>query len=637
MTFAMNSRLRKELRPLLLPWAVSVGCGALATMLGKASGAGEFETMLFDLARMVFLGGLVLLASLSFGTEFQLKTLPLLFSQPVERNRIWAEKMLTLAMATGAAVLAGALLVLSAGSSPALGMAGKGLVSPLLNGKEALLAGVFLLATVCSCGFWTLFAGSSIGGFVFTIAAQFLCAVAVAAPIAWIHGQDEAFDDSQTFPALIVAGLIYSAVFLWLGWRKFSRLEVRGASSYQASGTFDTIARRIPWSHLMVSHPRQRVLNLGRKELRLEKPLFQLASVFLVCWFATCLLQWLRPRENITFVFDVLTCIYAPLTALLAGCVPLGEERVLGLTASQLALPFSPWRQWLVKLAVGLGTAAVLCLCLPSMCFWATSRLFDLSKSGFINTNDKGLLVLVIVCGLAFLLAYWAMSMVANAVRAALVAVCGLIALIACMALGAWFGQHSNGWQTGPLSAIMCRLQITPNALQEKANHAASFVYWGMAIGIILLSLWQSLREFQKTRQIPYRPFECGLLLGALVVALLFWSFDFSEAVNRLPESNPIQELRRGLNVLAAQDPQKDNGKEHLVPAQELQGSTRLSELTRTWLRRATVSYRYVREWSVKKGETGYLYGAFVTFPNGEGFSFNGGYIRDPRGIRHDL
>jgi len=638
-TFAMNSRLKKEFRPLLLPWAGAVGCIALAAILGKGLGAGDLETIVFELAKAAFLGGLILLASLSFGTEVQQKTLPLLLSQPVDRSRIWAEKMLVLAAATGTAVLAGALLVVvlsPGGSSPVLGAGGNERVSPLLDLKEAMLAGVFLLAAICSCGFWTLFAGSSIGGFVFTIAAQILLGVAVAAPIAWIHGQEAAFDDSQTFPALVAAGVVYSAVFLWLGWRKFNSLEVRGASSYQASGIFDTTSWRMPWSHLLVAQPGQPVLNLVRKELRLEKPVVQLAAVFVVCWFSTCLLQWLRPKQNITYVFDVMTCIYAPLTSLLAGCVPLGEERVLGLTTSQLSLPFSPWRQWLVKLAVGLGTAAVLCLGLPAVCFLATSQLFDLSN-GLMNPHDNAKLALGAFWGLTFLLAYWAISMVANAVRAALVAVGGLVAFGACVALGAWFGQLTNGWQTGRLSAIMCHLQITPYALQEKASHMAGIICWGMTLVIILLCLWQSLAEFQKTRQTPYRPFARALLLGTLVVALVFWSVDFSEAVNRLPESNPIQELRRGLNALAAQDAQNDNGREHLVPAQELEGSVLLSEVTRTWLSHASVSYRYTREWSAKKGETGHLYGAFVTFPNGEGFSFNGGYILDPRGRMHNL
>jgi hypothetical protein len=501
----------------------------------------------------------------------------------------------------------------------------------LLNAKETMLAGVFLLAAVCSCGFWTLFAGSSIGGFVFTIASQILLGVVVAAPIAWIHGQDEAFDDSQTFPALIAAGVVYSAVFLWLGWRKFMRLEVRGGRSYQASA-LDTTAWRMPLSGFMVSRPGQPALNLCRKELRLEKPAFQLAAVFLVCWFSTCLLQWLRPKQNITFVFDVMTCIYAPLTSLLAGCVPLGEERVLGITASQLALPFSTWRQWFLKLTVGLGTAAVLCLGLPWVCFLATSRLFDLS-SGLMNPHDQGKLALAAIWGLVFLLAYWASSMLANAVRAALVAVCGLIALGACTALGAWLGQLSNGWQTGPLSAIMCRLQIAPETLQEKANGAFGFVAWAITIGIILIALWQSLVEFRKSRQAPHRPFAYALLLGTLVVALVFWSTDFGAAVNRLPESNPIQELRIGLNSLAAQDPQADNGKEHLVAAEELR-RMRLSELTRNWVRHAAISYRYLRGWTLNNGETSYSYGCFITFPNGEGFSFNGGYIHRPRGMR---
>ena len=49
-----------------------------------------------------------------------------------------------------------------------------------LNGEERIAAGVFLLATVCSCGFWTLVARTVLGGMVFTVISQLDDAVVVA-------------------------------------------------------------------------------------------------------------------------------------------------------------------------------------------------------------------------------------------------------------------------------------------------------------------------------------------------------------------------------------------------------------------------------------------------------------------------
>jgi hypothetical protein len=633
----MNSRLRKEFRPLMLPWVVAVGCVAVACVLSQIGNAGEFESFLITLAKLTFPGGLLLLASSSFGIELQQHTLALLLSQPVDRTRVWGEKMFVLVVSIGTAVLAAALLLMlvSLGySSPVLGLKGDELYPSLFEKREVVLFGVFLVATVCSCGFWTLVAGSTIGGFVFTIAGQFVAGAVVAGAIAWIHGQDQAFEDSQTLPALAITGVVYSAVFLWLGWRKFVRLEVRPARLGQTMAQSGITNWNVPWAGMLVSRPGQRVQNLIRKELRLERPVFLLAAVFVVCWLATGLLQWLRPHHNITYVFDVLTCLYGPLVALLAGCVPLGEEKALGLTASQLTLPFSQRLQWLIKLGAGVGTAAVLCLALPSALFWVTGRVFDVSTSGVMNPNDNGILALASICGFAFLSGYWAIAMTANTVRAALVAVCGLVTLGACATLGAWLGQQSNGWQTAPLAMIMCHFQLAPDVLQEQARRVAWIIFYGLTIGIILLCLVQSLIQFRKTEQIRHKLFSYSLALSMLVVGLVFWSIDFGSSTNRLPDSGPMQELRGELNFFASKDTQTDIDGEHVIPAQELEGSLRMTESTRIWLRKATITYHFLPARTFKNGDTSYPYQALIAFPNGERFSFSGGYVRGPQGVK---
>src|ERR1041385_8265549 len=98
----MSPRLTKEFRSLLLPWSTVALVGIVpaclqALLRATWNDAGEF---LDFCATFIFFGGTALLAAMSFGTEFQQRTAPLLLSQPVERARLWREKLLVLVVAT---------------------------------------------------------------------------------------------------------------------------------------------------------------------------------------------------------------------------------------------------------------------------------------------------------------------------------------------------------------------------------------------------------------------------------------------------------------------------------------------------------------------------------------------------------
>src|SRR5689334_17465360 len=85
----MTTALAKEFRPLILP-----ACIAVAGAVTPA--ADELTRMLGALACF---GGFAVLAAMTFGLEFQQHTLALLLSQPVERRRIWRDKVLTVLLA----------------------------------------------------------------------------------------------------------------------------------------------------------------------------------------------------------------------------------------------------------------------------------------------------------------------------------------------------------------------------------------------------------------------------------------------------------------------------------------------------------------------------------------------------------
>src|SRR3954462_1837545 len=102
----MNARLKKEFRSLLLPWAVGAAAAALLTVFilcneGAVRGLhSDALPFLIQCAPFLACASIPLLAAMSFGMEYQHKTLPLLLAQPFERSRQWSEKLLALAAAT---------------------------------------------------------------------------------------------------------------------------------------------------------------------------------------------------------------------------------------------------------------------------------------------------------------------------------------------------------------------------------------------------------------------------------------------------------------------------------------------------------------------------------------------------------
>src|SRR5258706_191880 len=82
------------------------------------------------------------------------------------------------------------------------------------------LAATLILTTVCSTGFWTMVARSTIGGLVLSAAAQFLVALGFGLTLQKMYGELPVLDSVVTGAAFLV-GIVYSAVFLWLSRRKF--------------------------------------------------------------------------------------------------------------------------------------------------------------------------------------------------------------------------------------------------------------------------------------------------------------------------------------------------------------------------------------------------------------------------------
>jgi len=382
--------------------------------------------------------------------------------------------------------------------------------------RETLLdlcyAALFVLATLGSVAWWTLIARTTIGGAVLTVAAQFVAVLGLQVGLSLFTGADMGFGDSR-LPTLVCLGApLYSALFLWGGWRRFSRLEVTEPSYGEgllAPGKVEPGHSRWSWLRCRAG---EGLLNLGRKELRLQKPLLLLAAVFSVCWLAVFALQWLQPHHGYENVGDVLVCLFMPLALVLAGSLSLGEEKTLSVASWHLALPVSATRQWLVKLGVGAFTGAVLGLVLPLGLAWVSSWA---NEGGLLlKENKNGWIALASISGGLFVIGFWAATLVANTIRAALIAVAGLVPLFLCGMAGSWCAQQTCGFPHGLWVAL---------GVGGGPEVPGFFGVVGFVVIVASIALVQSLLQFRRIRIPTATVFTHSLVLGGGVVLGSFW------------------------------------------------------------------------------------------------------------------
>jgi hypothetical protein len=620
-----NAMVSKELRPLLLPWCCTVALGGLFALKPLVEGQQLFPGGLVPYG---FLAGLALVCSMSFGEEFQHRTVALLLSQPLPRSRVWRQKTVTigtlvvLAVVFECAWLAGVSAWYRGEEIPDA-------VRDTFTGQDLLLAAVFLVATVCSCGYWALVAQSTIGGLVFTVSGQLLSALAVGLVVERASHGTELFASSTTFPALLVGGLLYSGLFLWLGRRKFLQFEVKG---YQAGSTGGL---KINWLRGSVarlgltSTPDRKFLNLVRREVHLLKPAFQLAGVFVLTWFGILGLRLVKPGDPISWLFDWLACLYAPLTALLGGCVTLGEEKALAIVDTQLTLPTSRTVQWAIKFLSCFCITSILIIGLPMLLFWFTGCFLDLNQSGLVGP-DRGLLGLACFCGVVFGLAFWASTQMQNAVQATLLVVVTGLVFFSCAVFGSWAGQPGLGLLFRPLVSIMCELHFSPDTMAGWVGSTEK-VGWVTGILVLLILLYQSFRRFGRPAQTRRKLAKDVLLMAVPILVGSFLAFDLTKASLSFGYSEPVQELRSAVQAIAASDPEEATGKVRVVRPEALLG--RVSEQTLHWLKGSQVSYQVITlRWPKESGvghqlskEDRNSYVGSVRFPDGVTYSFDAG------------
>jgi hypothetical protein len=412
-----TNRILKEAHSLFWPWLAVVTAAALP-LLESVSSVGSQSHHLWGIHQMIepatFLGffiGLPLLATLSLGKEFQHRTLALLLSQPIPRTQIWAEKT---AVAFVAVLSAAFLFCVTA--------------RPALRHDAAIwiLCGSLMIPMLASANFWTLVAGSTLGGLA-------LNTVNSLAAVVWLNRRDwiPQTTAARSITALLVVS--YAGAMLWLGRRKLAHFELTGSIAgddllMSAPGLMPRFVAG--W---LRPRPQGVLLNLLRKELRLLRPVWLLSLLAVPIWIVLPLFPHTSDRGSLPDL--IMAVAFTPLIAVLSGSLPLGEEKTSGTHSWHLTLPVSAARQWFIKLATALFTSLTCAALLPILALNLSHSLFG---APVLLVDPDHWTNWALPIALLTFASFWCACTVNGTVRAALTVFPALIALGLAGRFGLW-------------------------------------------------------------------------------------------------------------------------------------------------------------------------------------------------------
>jgi hypothetical protein len=366
--------------------------------------------------------GVPLLATLPLGNELQHRTLSLLLSLPISRMEIWREKLAVTALAVGSAIL---VYYIAWGNQIPLRARG---LAPAAAG---------IIAVTLSATFWTLFAGSTLGGVALNVATYSL--IMIAFNLLSSFRATVFFSPRHTLvvPAMTSVLLCYAGVMLWFGGRTLARFQATGGMAGDDLLTAGPQVLPGAWVRWLRCRPRGAALNLFRKEFRLLRPVWLISLLAAVGWACLTLLGLPHP-QGLTRNFEtavVSACVITTLIiAILAGSLSLGEEGTSGTHSWHLTLPVSARRQWFIKLCMALFagfTGAGLVPLLIAGRLWGSSQTFADVHVG------RNLLVGAVLLTFA---AFWCACAVKGTVPAVLWALPVMITLYFVVELGKWAG-----------------------------------------------------------------------------------------------------------------------------------------------------------------------------------------------------
>jgi hypothetical protein len=329
--------ISKEVRALSLPCLACIVAMILPAVIDRPPFLGGVPVF-------AYLLGAAALGALSIGHEYTGRTLSLLLSLPVGRDRLLLVKLGVLATLLLALwVVADTLLSPGAGGLP--------MVVPVL-------CALFLAPCL------TMACRNPIAGTVFTIAIQ---------GVLWLLGEwigVAKYERGREMEAFRIAFLWRATLGLCaigavVSWRMFMRLEAIDGPG-QDLRLPEWLRRRTTASPaaLPFTKPHPMWL-LVKKELRLQQMTLIVAGLYLLGWLAVASLRSLVPDADA--VFTMLTLPYIGLLALMIGSFASAGERQIGTLEWQVLLPPATSKQWVVKVGVVLGLSMLLAGGLPAV------------------------------------------------------------------------------------------------------------------------------------------------------------------------------------------------------------------------------------------------------------------------------
>ncbi len=353
----MKSLVAKEIRLILPMYAVAL---LLATspawpIYPNYEYGFSHEIRFPEFAGFAMCLGMVLVALVSFGREFNLRTFSLMMSQPVSRARIWRTKLAVLGIALAVLFLVWSSQCLRIWSFSKWWMA-VDVASGWTNGRQ-VLSGMALDGLMIFAGaLWaTLLVRQMIAAFWLAVFTPLLIALITL---------KETDGPAKTFAVL---GLYSITGFIAARWLFFRAQDVAWTGGVISLGNLVAGRSRIQTGSRM--HRFQPLKTLFWKEVRLQEiTLAGMAGLF-VLHLGVVLVRknWHAGNEIssglLRFALENFAVFWLT-SPLFAGCASVAEERRMGTMDGQLCLPVSCRSQMAIKLGVTLLLGGVLALLL---------------------------------------------------------------------------------------------------------------------------------------------------------------------------------------------------------------------------------------------------------------------------------
>ncbi|HEY1790865.1 MAG TPA: hypothetical protein VGJ73_22145, partial [Verrucomicrobiae bacterium] len=387
----MNPFLKKEIRLLLPAWTAAMLLAVVPPWvlpLDSSHTIGNIVQILFSL-------GVLILGITSFGQEFNSGAISNLLAQPLDRNRIWRMKTITLALAF--------LLVCFAACTSRI-QAGR-----LFNDHELdALAGLSLAAIVTfSGGLWTtLLLRQMTGAFWFTLLIPAAIVMLITAAL-----QASLLSDSNVNRIIVIFLVAYSVA----GFVFARHLFLRAQDTQWTGEQITLFSSRKRFQSIDIpasSRSRHWLSSLFWKEIQLHQPNLLIAVLLLGLNVASVCILKFHPRfknPDITYMLEAVGILWL-LMPLVIGSAAISEERRMGILDSHLCLPLSRRAQLSVKFLVALFLSLFLGGIMPllmdhanNLVFWilgVAAAIFIVSfyTSSFARTTVQAIGLAIVIC-----------------------------------------------------------------------------------------------------------------------------------------------------------------------------------------------------------------------------------------------